>query len=152
MQALEEAQVRQYSYFMTMQLHLEDMEGRGRRNNLRLKGIPEAAEEENVTAVAQSVLQQLSQSYTAILLDRAHRMPGPKPGHQGRPRNVLYRLHYVAEKKTLARKAWNKGPLRFGDSDVSVFPDLSRLTLQRRAILKPLRGAIRAQGGTYKWG
>lgn len=52
----------------------------------------------------------------------------------------------------LVRKAWDKGSFRFRDSEISVFPNLTRATLQRRAILKPLRDAIHVHGGTYRWG
>lgn len=55
MQALE-AQARRESRFLMMQ----DMEDQGRRNNLRLRRIPEAAQGGNVVEVVQSVLQHLT--------------------------------------------------------------------------------------------
>lgn len=42
--------------------------------------------------------------------------------------------------------------MRRGGAEITVLPDLSRATLQRHAILRPLLGAIKAAGLTYRWG
>lgn len=81
-----------------MQLHMEDMEDHGRLNNLPLQGIPETEGGENVAEVVQSVFQHLTTTDATVLLDRAHRTLGPKSGVQGRPQDMLCRLHYYTVK------------------------------------------------------
>lgn len=76
--ALEIHQVRQDLQWVSLQLHLEDLEDWGRRNNLRLRGVPEAEEDEDVTAVLQAVFQTLTASGAMVLLDRAHCTLGQK--------------------------------------------------------------------------
>lgn len=48
--ALEQARDHHHKSAVSLQLHLEDVEDRSRRYNLRLRGIPEAAEMEDVRA------------------------------------------------------------------------------------------------------
>lgn len=136
--APEESQARQDSQLLMMQLHMEDMEDRGHRNNLCLCGIPKADGVENVAEVVQSVFQQLMATDDMVILDRAQRAMGLKSGF----RDILCRLHYYSDKEALAQKAWDRGSFRYRESEVFVMPDLSHATLQRRVVLKPLREAI----------
>lgn len=41
------------------------------------------------------------------------------------------------------RAAWLKGPIDFDGAPIAIFPDVSRATLQRRALLKPLLETLR---------
>lgn len=52
LQALEESQATQTSQILAQQLHMEDLEDLGRRNIVRLRGIPEAEGEEDLVAMA----------------------------------------------------------------------------------------------------
>lgn len=44
------------------------------------------------------------------------------------------------------------GTLQFQGAEIKILPDLSRATLQRRAVLRPLLNVIRSKGCTYRWG
>lgn len=52
----------------------------------------------------------------------------------------------------MIQKAWQAGTIHYEGMDVKILPDLSRATLQRRTLLRPLLDALRAQGNTYCWG
>lgn len=137
-----------------VQLHAEDLENRSRRNNLRLWGLPEATGPENLLETVRSIfLGILDLTPPATLeFDRVHRVLGPKPADQDRPRDVICRVHRYAQKELILRAAWQKDPIDFAGASVSVFPDVSWATLQRRAMLKPLLETLRRADLPYRWG
>lgn len=75
-----------------MKRHLEDLDNRGRRHNIRIQGLPEAVE--------QPQLEQTMIEFFNILLDRPpetpnsmeriHRSVWPAPGVNKPPRDVVY--------------------------------------------------------------
>lgn len=133
-----------------MQLHLEEMEDRSRRNNLR---IPEATGPEDLAETATAIFRMLMADPPPNLeIDRIHRTLGPKSTDPARPRDVLCRLRKYAQKETLLRNAWDQGEIEFDGAHIQILPDLSRATLQRRAMLKPVLEVARRRGCTYRWG
>lgn len=153
MQALEQSQQTHSLEAQEMQLHLEEMEDRSCRNNLRLRGIPEAMGQEDLAAMAAAIFRDLLDDPPPNLeIDRIHRTLGPKSTDPARPRDVLCRLHCYTQKETLLRKAWDKGDVEFDGAHIQILLDLSRATLQRRAMLKPLLELARSKGCTYRWG
>lgn len=66
--------------------------------------------------------------------------------------DVLCRLHRYAQKEIILRKAWDHGDIDFDGAHMQILPDLSRATLQRRAMLKPALEIARRHGCTYFWG
>lgn len=63
---------------ISLQLHLENVEDQSRRNNLRLRGIPESADVENIGAKMTEIFRGvLGDPEAVIKLDRAHRALGP---------------------------------------------------------------------------
>lgn len=153
MQAMEQSHQAHSLEAQEMQLHLEEMEDRSRRNNLRLRGIPEATGQEDLAATATAIFQSLLDNPPPHLeIDRVHRTLGPKSTDPARPRDVLCRLHRYAQKEILLRRAWDQGEVEFDGAHIQILPDLSRATLQRRAMLKPVLELARSLGCTYRWG
>ncbi|KAL0152986.1 hypothetical protein M9458_051693, partial [Cirrhinus mrigala] len=70
----------------------EDMEGRMRRGNIRITGIPE--QPGSSTPIAVSKLQkEMLQMDREVKIDRSHRSLGPrKPGDK--LRTIIAKLHY----------------------------------------------------------
>lgn len=87
-----------------------------------------------------------------IEIDRIHRALGPKPTDPLRPRDVVCRIHHYIHKEQILRKAWEAEDPELDGVTVKILPDLSRATLQRRAIMKPLLDLARRKGATYRWG
>lgn len=77
---------------------------------------------------------------------------GPKSTDPARPCDVLCRLHRYAQKETILCSAWENGDIEFDGAHIQILPDISRTTLQRRPMLKPLLEAARQHGCTYRWG
>lgn len=148
---LEQSRETQAATAVDLQLHLEDLEDRSRRNNLRLRGIPEATGAEDLEATVLAILQGvLDTPQTSIELDRVHRTLGPRPSDPDRPRDVLCRVHRYTQKDLVLRKAWERGEVMFDGAEIKILPDLSRATLQRRAMLKPILELARGLGCTYR--
>lgn len=89
-----------------------DLENRGRRNNIRLRGIPESVSPTNLKPTVELVLNSYlnRRSEDAIELDRVHRVAGGRSSKLGQPRDVLCRVHFFATKEAIMRAAWEKGP------------------------------------------
>lgn len=81
-----------------------------------------------------------------------HRALGPKSPDPARPRDVLCRIHHYNQKELILRRAWEHGAIEFDGATIKILPDLSRATLQRRAMLRPLLDLARRHDCTYRWG
>lgn len=151
--ALEHSQTSQATLAGEMQLHLEEMEDRSRRNNLRLQGLPEATGTEDLPATVTAIFHIILEAPPLTLqIDRVHRALGPKSTDPDKPRDVLCRLHRYSQKHIILRKSWDHDPIEFDGATLQILPDMSRATLQRRALLKPVLESARRNGFTYRWG
>lgn len=152
--AVEASCTTQANTILNQQLRLEEMEDRSRRNNLRLRGLPEATGAEDLTATIMAIFRDLmGELYpNSLSFDRIHRALGPRSTDLERPRDVICRIHQYAQKEMILRAAWEKGNMEFDGACIRIMPDLSRPTLQRRALLRPVLEAARRSGATYRWG
>lgn len=77
-----------------MQRHLEDLDNRNWRNNIRVDGIPKARRPEDLRTVLQTIFDNLLgvPASTHIEIDRAHRAIKPK-GAPSKHRDVTCRVH-----------------------------------------------------------
>lgn len=71
-------------------------------------------------------------------VDPVHRTLGPKSNDPAHPRDVLCRIHFYNTKEEILHKAWRQQTIDFDGDQITLLSDLSRNTLRRRAILKPL--------------
>lgn len=151
--ALEQAQDSHKDSAISLQLHLEEIEDRSRRNNLRLRGIPEAVGSDQLAETVKEIFRTaLDESGTEIELNRVHRTLGPRPSDPSNPRDVVCRLHRYLQKEAILRCAWEHGDVEHHGAQVRILPDLSRATLKRRALLRPLLELAKQKGFTYRWG
>lgn len=151
--ALEQARDQHREVAIALQLHLEDVEDRSRRNNLRLRGIPETTPPENLGETVKEIFRSvLEEPNLEIELDRVHRTLGPRPEDPHRPRDVVCRLHRYTQKENILRRAWEHGEVDVQGIRTKILPDLSRATLKRRALLRPLLDLAKQKGLTYRWG
>lgn len=94
MSTLERSRDQQRETAIALQLHLEDIEDRSRRNNLRLRGIPEDVTEENLRDTVKGLFSMVLDDPEAVVeLDRVHRVTGPRAADPDGLRDVLRRLH-----------------------------------------------------------
>lgn len=133
---------------------LEDLENRSRRNNLRIRGLPEATRDSDLEATIRGVLNMiLGRAATESLrFDRIHRALRPRNLAVELPRDVICRLHYFEDKNAVMIKLRNMQDIDFDGAKLHIFPDLSKATLDRRRVLKPLLERLQSEGITYRWG
>lgn len=137
--AMEERLNIQHQRLIMLQLQVEDSENRSRRNNVRIRGIPDTTAA-SVLRDTVTVINKLLENPpdTLIELDRVHRVPTARNPAQAAPHDVLCRVHFFRIKEDILRAAWQKGPLDFDREEIQVYPDLCRQTKNRRRLLRPL--------------
>lgn len=148
---LESQQADQQSIPITLQLQVEYMENRGRRNNVRL---PEAMATEDLTVTVTNIVTNLLGNILPPNLEfnRVHRALGRRSEDPSRPKDVLIRFHRFQHREMVIGKAWDMGPMDIDGAQIKILPDISRATLFRRALLRPLLDLANALGFTYRWG
>lgn len=130
---------------------LEEAENRARRDNLRIRGIPENITDLQGTATA--FFQELAPGIPVDRLefDRIHRSLAPKPS-DGPPRDVIIKFHFYRTKEKLLQAAREQQDISFQGSPLQQFADLSLVTIARRRGLKPYLQILQTQGIRYRWG
>ncbi|CAH2219776.1 Hypothetical predicted protein [Pelobates cultripes] len=138
-----------------LQRKIEDLDNRGRRNNLRIRGIPEAPEgtNENITQTLTNLFNQhLGRPVdTPIKLDRAHRAIRPKVLANETPRDIICRIHHFPIKEMILQKAKQIRDITFSDRKVQIFQDLAQSTLIARRALRPITKALSDRNIRFHW-
>ncbi|CAH2293019.1 Hypothetical predicted protein [Pelobates cultripes] len=132
---------------------MEDLNNRSRRNNIRIRGLPEAVTQEQLLPTLKAIFQEMAPDLTPndLEIDRVHRALKPPNLNQATPRDIITRLHHFSAKEKLTQAARYKQP-KFKGISLTFFQDLSPLTLKKRRDLKPLTLALQQQGLKYVWG
>ncbi|XP_066460937.1 zinc finger protein 268-like [Eleutherodactylus coqui] len=140
---------KQQKQLRDLTFHLDDIENRGRRNSLP-EDIPPDTLHECVTAIFNKLLQRPEDR--AIELDRVHRALGGRTRSSNLLRDLICRVHFYRQKKEIQRLAWERDAVQFNGAEITILPDVSRLTLNSRRLIRPLLEAARRADATYKWG
>ncbi|KAL1265368.1 hypothetical protein QQF64_003395 [Cirrhinus molitorella] len=103
----------------TIQGKIVDLEGRSRRNSIRIYGIKEGAEGSSMFKFINGLLKtELSLSDDLDLqIQRAHRSLGPRPQNDATSRSIIVNLLQYSTKDLVLRTAWAKG-IRYEDRPV----------------------------------
>uniref|UniRef100_A0AAR2KUE7 L1 transposable element RRM domain-containing protein n=1 Tax=Pygocentrus nattereri TaxID=42514 RepID=A0AAR2KUE7_PYGNA len=124
----------------------EDLEGRSRRNNIRIIGVPEGVGSCSVSAVS-ALLKDAFQLEKAPLLDRAHRTLQPPPKQGATPRAIVARLHYFHDCSNILRLARERKRVAVNDLTISVYPDYTAKVARARAAFNDIRQQLRGIEG-----
>jgi len=114
-----------------------DLEGRSRRNNIGIIGLPENIEGSQPTAFFSQLLFDVLG--TDVLtsppeLDRAHRTLTAKPGPSGKPRAVLICFHRFQTRELVVRVARKlRGKLKYDDHPIHILEDYTPEVMEQRA-------------------
>lgn len=119
---------------------LMDLEGRSRRCNVRLIGVPESVEGAGPTMFFSKFLVDiLGQDVLPSLpeLERAHRALKPKPAEGEKPRAVIICFHKFQTKDTVIRAARQKrGELKYDGKPIYIYEDYCPEVLDQRTEYK----------------
>lgn len=132
---------------------IEDQENRNRKNNIHIRGLPEATRDDDLVTFFRGIFNSLlgNPADHPLKLDRVHRALCPRNLSSNVPRDDICRVLYYEEKELFMRKEREAATLEFDGVTLTFFPDLARETLERRA-LKPLTEKLRAASINYRWG
>lgn len=133
----------------TVEQQLVELQDRSRRNNLRLLGLPEGAEKDDMVGYLKKSLPR----WLPALLDRdleierAHRIYGGASNNAQRPRVVIFKLLRYNDRDLILQAARKHGPIRLEDNaTLSFFPDYSPATAKRRGSFAAVRKELRDKG------
>ncbi|KAK3570178.1 hypothetical protein QTP86_015745, partial [Hemibagrus guttatus] len=125
-----------------------DLEGRSRRQNIRILHIKEGAKSgmKPRDFIAQLLMETLSLD-NLPLVDRAHRALRNRPGDDEPPRAFIIRLHYTHEMEEILRKAAKMQQVTFRGQRINIFPDYPPTVVKRRALFKRARELLKDKPG-----
>ncbi|CAH2284411.1 Hypothetical predicted protein [Pelobates cultripes] len=118
---------------------MADAEDRSRRNNLRLRGVPESVMPNDLPAYVQGLLRAYAPDIPTdmFLIDRVHRVPKPRNLPGTIPRDVLLRAHYYHIKEAVLRASRTRSEPHENYATIKILADLSAATLKRRRDFQP---------------
>lgn len=132
---------------------VEDLDNRGRRHNIRVRGVPEGIDPSALTQTVCTIFNELLErpADTPIDMERIHRALRPPPRDTEPPRDIVCCLVNFPLKEEILRKARDRGRILYNGADIKLFQDLSQITLQNRRTLRPLLETLRARNIQYRW-
>lgn len=98
-------------------LKVDDFEGRSRRNNIMIIGIPEKAEGPRPAEFIQDLIPRLvgeDHLKSPVIVDRARRSLRPLPAAGAAPRPIIARIHFYRDKELGCEETerWNTRAIR----------------------------------------
>ncbi len=119
---------------MALTEKVTDLEGRSRRDNIRILNLKESVEESDPIHFFESFIPKLlALSVPSIAINRAHRGLGMPT--DGRPRPVIIKIHRSRDDATILTAARCKGQFPYKDQLLRIAPDISPTV--RAASLQP---------------
>lgn len=125
----------------------EDLEGRSRRHNIRVIGVPEGSEGPRPRDFIAGLLQEVLSLDEKPLIDRAHRTLRRRPEPHEPPRPFVLRLHYFHTLEDILRKAAAANQLYHAGKRIQIFPDYPPAVAKKRALFNRTRELLRGRPG-----
>lgn len=120
-----------------LQDKVKDIEGRARRCNIRILGVPETTGSSSMMSVSK-LLWEVLQMDKDVLIDRSHRsLVQRKPG--GKPWVIVAKLHYFQDCVEVLSRARTRASLRYNGETVAIFPDYTARVAKARAAFTKVR-------------
>lgn len=128
-----------------MNRHLEDLDNRGRKNNIRVRGIPETVDTDQIVPALQKVFNSLLEraedtEIEFVMVHWALRARGPDTMP---PCDVICCLQSFALKEEIMQKALRNDQIIFNGETIMLFHDLSQITLRNRRAFHHLFDKLR---------
>lgn len=133
--------------------HIDDLENRSRRANLRIINVPEGSEPNGdmVTFVSTLLKDMMGNQVFATLpeLDRAHRALMQKPKDGQPPRAIIVAFHKYQDREKALRWA-RQNVMQYKGHALRLYPDLSANLSKKRAAYKNVKSALYQKGIQFR--
>lgn len=155
MQGGEEVMLELVKQQVQLRQKLADLEGRSRRKNIRIYGVPESAEGSSPSAILPFVEKLLRENLGIpptkdLQIERAHRALGqPSPAHRN-PRSIVVRFQSYRTKEDVLKMTWQKKGFMFNDSKISLDHDYAPEVLARRREYGEIRRVLKENNIRFK--
>lgn len=114
-----------------------DLEGRSKRQNLRIAGVKEGEEKgQKARDFVAQLLMEVLQLGEKPVIDRALRQ---RPGDNEPPRHLILRVHYCHALESILQKVMKSQSLTYRGQRIQVFRDFPPTVVVRRAAFTPAR-------------
>lgn len=126
---------------------LTDLEGRSRRNNVRIFGVPEGAEGNSVPHYVENLLRRelALPGETHLLIQRAHRATVGKPGPGASPRSIIVNFLQFDTKEMILKKAWQKR-IKIDGKPIFFDHDYANEVVQKRKAYAEIKKVLKEKG------
>lgn len=123
---------------------LEDCEDRSRRNNVKIRRVPESIPPSDLHKYASDMISNLLSEVPPIerTIGRIHRIPKPKYLDTSIPRDILMKINFFPIKQQLLAKARSIPDLPAPNNGVQLYAVLSQNTLNLRRQMKMITKAL----------
>uniref|UniRef100_A0A8C5QZU8 Uncharacterized protein n=1 Tax=Leptobrachium leishanense TaxID=445787 RepID=A0A8C5QZU8_9ANUR len=140
--------------FGELQRRVDDLDNRGRRHNIRVRGMAETEGLEDLrTTLSEAFCMVLGRSQSELIpMDRVNRALRPKPPPTAPPRDIICCLPDYPLKEKIMAKARLSRTWAFGERSLEFYQDLAPFTLAARRCLQPVTQALRQADTPYRWG
>lgn len=130
-----------------IQEKVTDLEGRSRRNNIRIFGLPEDTEESSTSKYVEQLLKtklQLSED-EELHIQQAHRALAPKPNANAAPRSIIVNFLKFETKEMILKKAW-KTKILMGNKQIYFDHDYPAEVVQKRKTYNGIKKVLKENG------
>lgn len=134
--ANEEAVTEMLKLHVEMNAKLTDLEGRSRRENIRIHGVKEGSEDDapSMVAFVERLLRhklELPDS-VEVRVERAHRALVPKPSPNVAPRSIVAKMANYRTKEEILKLAWQRRGFEYLGNKINLDHDYAPEVLKQR--------------------
>ncbi len=130
-----------------MQEKLTDLEGKSRRNNIRVFGLPEDTEGSSTAKYLEQLLKtelELPEG-TNLQIQRAHRALAKKPNSNAAPRSIVVNFLQFEMKEIILKKVWQK-KIQVGGKQIYFDHDYPTEIVQKRRTYANIKKILKEKG------
>lgn len=134
-----------------IQRHVVELDNRGRRHNLRIRGLLESIETDQIAPAVTGIFNGLLDKPpdAQIDMERIHR--AFRPRGRDTSRDIICFVNDYEIKENVLKNARERDRLDYNGHPIQIFQDLSAITLKNRRDLRPLLEVLRTKGIHYRW-
>ena len=136
----------------TLQTKMTDLEARSRRNNVRIYGIPEGEEENNMMDFVAKLLKSelATPSELDLKIQRCHRALAPRPPREAPPRSIIINFHKYKTKELILSSAWKKKEVFYKGTRVYFDHDFPTEVVKKRREYAGIRRVLKEKGVRFQ--